>query len=191
MMQTLAAMSMGNIWMGFAIVGFLVVCVVLMLAVLIQKPQGGGLAGAFGSGAGSGQTAFGAKTGDALTWFTITMFVIWLATAVGLNLAFQPSEPEDPTAIAAPIDGTGAPETGTPATEGGDSTSPIAPLPMMPPEGEEQPAPAGEPEVPPAPAPDSPAADPVLPPPPAEPEPTEPGPTEPQPSEPTEPAPGR
>jgi len=62
----------------------------LMLMVLIQKPQGGGLAGAFGSGAGSGQTAFGTKTGDALTIATIVVFVAWLLLAIGTNFAARP-----------------------------------------------------------------------------------------------------
>jgi protein translocase SecG subunit len=64
---------------------FLVVCVIMVLTVLIQRPQGGGLAGAFGSGAGSGQTAFGTKTGDALTWMTVGVFVIFLLIAIVLN----------------------------------------------------------------------------------------------------------
>lgn len=71
--------------------GFLLVCVVLILIVLIQRPQGGGLSGAFGSGAGSGQTAFGAKTGDALTIATIGIFVVFLLAAIGLNFAARPA----------------------------------------------------------------------------------------------------
>ena len=70
---------------------FLFFCVLLILAVLIQRPTGGGLSGAFGSGAGSGQTAFGAKTGDALTYATITIFTIYILFAVGLNYASRPS----------------------------------------------------------------------------------------------------
>jgi protein translocase SecG subunit len=47
---------------------FIGVSVLMVLAILIQRPQGGGLAAAFGgSSAGSGQTALGTKTGDALT----------------------------------------------------------------------------------------------------------------------------
>lgn len=83
---------------------FLLVCVVLILTVLIQKPQGGGLSGAFGAGGGgAGQTAFGTKTGDALTIATISMFVIYLAFAVGLNFAARPENIEragGPTLVA-------------------------------------------------------------------------------------------
>ncbi len=71
---------------------FLVACLLLILVVLIQKPQGGGLAGAFGSGAGSGQTAFGTRTGDALTVATIAFFVFYLATAVGVSYVARPSD---------------------------------------------------------------------------------------------------
>ncbi|MCE7974524.1 MAG: preprotein translocase subunit SecG, partial [Leptolyngbya sp. PLA1] len=79
---------------GLTTVLFLAVCVIMVLTVLIQKPQGGGLASAFGgSGAGSGQTAFGAKTGDALTVFTIIVFVVYLAFAVVLNFAMRPAPP--------------------------------------------------------------------------------------------------
>lgn len=78
---------------GLLVGGFLIVCVILMLVVLIQRPQGGGLSGAFGAGGssgGAGQTAFGTKTGDALTFATIGMFILYLAFAVGLNFATRP-----------------------------------------------------------------------------------------------------
>src|SRR5213075_3602531 len=63
---------------------FVIICVFLMLLVLIQKGRGGGLASAFG-GAG-GNTAFGSKTGDVLTWATSVVFGIFLLLAVALNL---------------------------------------------------------------------------------------------------------
>ncbi len=75
---------------------FLVICIVMILVVLIQRPQGGGLSGAFGSGGtgggggGAGQTAFGTKTGDVLTWATITVFVLFLLFAIVLNFATRP-----------------------------------------------------------------------------------------------------
>ncbi|MEL7472045.1 MAG: preprotein translocase subunit SecG [Planctomycetota bacterium] len=68
------------------VVAFLAICVVMVLTVLIQRPQGGGLSGAFGAGSGggggAGQTAFGARTGDALTFATIGIFVIYLICAI-------------------------------------------------------------------------------------------------------------
>ncbi|MFG0307193.1 MAG: preprotein translocase subunit SecG [Phycisphaerales bacterium JB040] len=76
---------------GLLVGAFLIVCVIMMLIVLIQRPQGGGLSGAFGAGGGgAGQTAFGTKTGDALTYATIGMFLLYLAFAVGLNFATRP-----------------------------------------------------------------------------------------------------
>ena len=56
----------------------------MILLVLIQKGRGGGLASAFG-GAGA-NTAFGAKTGDVLTWATSIVFGVFLILAVSLNL---------------------------------------------------------------------------------------------------------
>jgi len=63
---------------------FILVCLLLILIVLIQKGRGGGLASAFG-GMG-GNTAFGAKTGDVLTWATSIIFGIFLVMAIVLNL---------------------------------------------------------------------------------------------------------
>jgi preprotein translocase subunit SecG len=127
---------------GILIAVFLFVCILMMLVVLIQRPAGGGLSGAFGSGAGSGQTAFGAKTGDALTIATITVFVIYLLFAVGLNFAARPP---------------GVMATGEPA----EVIPPVAPVggPV-----EEQPPPALAPEVvPPEPDPGLPPPDPGMP----------------------------
>src|SRR5579862_5558526 len=62
----------------------MIMCVFLVLLILIQKGRGGGLASAFG-GAG-GNTAFGSKTGDVLTWATSIVFGIFLVLAITLNL---------------------------------------------------------------------------------------------------------
>src|SRR3954468_19329412 len=63
---------------------FIIVCFFLILLILIQKGRGGGLASAFG-GMG-GNTAFGSKTGDVLTWATSVVFGIFIVLAVSLNL---------------------------------------------------------------------------------------------------------
>src|SRR5579875_3576570 len=63
---------------------FIFVSLFLVLLVLIQKGRGGGLSGAFG-GAG-GNTAFGSKTGDVLTWVTSVTFGIFLLLAIATNL---------------------------------------------------------------------------------------------------------
>ena len=67
------------------IVLFILVCIFLILLILIQKGRGGGLASAFGGGAG-GHTAFGSKTGDVLTWATSVVFGVFVILAVALNL---------------------------------------------------------------------------------------------------------
>ncbi len=84
---------------------FLLISIVMILLVLIQRPQGGGLSGAFGSGGGggAGQTAFGTKTGDVLTWATIGIFVAFVGFAIVLNFATRPADPADvPVRITAP-----------------------------------------------------------------------------------------
>src|SRR6476660_7417037 len=68
----------------FTLTVFIIVCLFMILIVLIQKGRGGGLVSAFG-GAG-GNTAFGAKTGDVLTWATSIIFGIFLLLAIILNL---------------------------------------------------------------------------------------------------------
>src|SRR2546421_10528743 len=63
---------------------FVLVCGILILLVLIQKGRGGGLASAFGGGGGN--TAFGSKTGDVLTWATSIVFGVFLLCAVSITL---------------------------------------------------------------------------------------------------------
>src|SRR5687768_7488985 len=62
---------------------FIFISLILILLVLIQKGRGGGLASAFG-GMG-GNTAFGSKTGDVLTWTTAIVFGVFLSLASLLN----------------------------------------------------------------------------------------------------------
>lgn len=104
---------------------FVVVSLLLILTVLIQKPQGGGLSGAFGAGAGSGQTAFGAKTGDALTVITILMFVAWLAVAVAMNYGTKPADAKRATEARSTQNGT---QNGTQSgSQNGSTTGGAAP----------------------------------------------------------------
>jgi preprotein translocase subunit SecG len=116
------------------IVAFLAICVIMLLTILIQKPQGGGLSAAFGAGASSGQTAFGAKTGDALTIFTIIVFALYVLFAILLNWGARVDAPSEETPA---------------IVEGEPETAPATPAP-------ETPAPATAPEAPvPAPTPAS------------------------------------
>src|SRR5881394_4398014 len=73
-----------SFFLYFTLTVFIIVCLFMILIVLIQKGRGGGLASAFG-GAG-GNTAFGSKTGDVLTWATSVVFGVFLLLAIALNL---------------------------------------------------------------------------------------------------------
>lgn len=159
---TLAALGPG--WLANVLLPlFILICVIMVLVVLIQKPQGGGLAGAFGgSSAGSGQTAFGTKTGDALTVFTVGVFVLFVLVAILLNLAMKapkisPEAVAQPASSTAPAETT-APPGGTDNTVGGSLPTslptglPSGPAPVSP--GAELPANVTTPAAPaPTPAP--------------------------------------
>ncbi len=159
------------------------VAVLLILTVLIQRPQGGGLSAAFGS-SGSGQTAFGTKTGDALTVFTVVMFTVFVFAAIGLNFGMRPASEVPGQGV---IEGTS--DGAVPATGGGAGqpiTQPTTPPTATPGDQPVEQTPAGT-------APGQPATG-VTPPvaPPAEPG-ALPAPQNPVPSEPaptTPPAPG-
>ena len=60
------------------------ICALLVLVILVQRGRGSGLAGAFGGGGGGGG-AFGAKTGDVLTWVTVVVAALFILLAVVAN----------------------------------------------------------------------------------------------------------
>ena len=91
---------------------FIIVAVFLILLILIQKGRGGGLASAFG-GAG-GNTAFGSKTGDVLTWATSIVFGIFLVLAVGLNLLAKSQTADQSAEVPGAVTPQVPPATGTP-----------------------------------------------------------------------------
>ncbi|MBL0926876.1 MAG: preprotein translocase subunit SecG [Phycisphaerales bacterium] len=101
MTALLAEMNWNALGTGALVVLFMVVSFFLIITILIQRPQGGGLSAAFGSDVGAGQTAFGAKTGDALTTATIMFFVLFVGVAVGLNFMVRPPQ-APPTEVRAP-----------------------------------------------------------------------------------------
>jgi len=81
-------------------IGFMFVSGLMMLVILIQKPKGGGLSGAFGGGAGGGSegAVIGAGIGDVLTIITVTCFIGFLLLAMGLTWGINPTtEAEKPT----------------------------------------------------------------------------------------------
>src|SRR5437762_10449448 len=111
-----------NFFLYFTMTIFIIICLFLILIVLIQKGRGGGLASAFG-GAG-GNTAFGSKTGDVLTWATSVVFGIFLILAITLNLLanyYHNQRIKSPTAsgVVIPSGGTGG--------SANPTTSPTAP----------------------------------------------------------------
>ena len=106
---------MSTFFLYFTMTVFIIVCLFMILLVLIQKGRGGGLASAFG-GAG-GNTAFGSKTGDVLTWATSVVFGIFLVLAITLNLLANHYHNKRmgiaPTAMTTSSGGpTGGPQTG-------------------------------------------------------------------------------
>jgi len=85
---------------------FAVLAVLLMIVILLQRGKGVGLAGAFG---GTGATAaFGAKTGDILTWVTVVGAIALLTFTALLNYVFVERGPDlqgaAPAAPASPAD---------------------------------------------------------------------------------------
>lgn len=102
---------------------------ILVLIVLIQKGKGGGLSAAFG---GIGSSLLGTKTGDFLTWVTISIVGVWLLLSVAAAKWFRPAASEflrnEPAPISAPAtktetsqpaeaQQTPAPETNAPAAK--------------------------------------------------------------------------
>ncbi len=126
---------------------FVGVCLFLILVVLIQKPRGSGLTGAFGGAGGGAGSVFGSKTGDVLTWVTVVCFALFIGLSMLLTWTAKPGQ----TTIA-PILNTGTGDTNPSgpdtsildALSGKDSKSGTQPAPA--------PAPAPGP-TPPAPSP--------------------------------------
>ncbi len=100
------------------------VCVSLLLIalVLLQKNRGAGLSGAFG-GVG-GHSAFGTKTGDFLTWFTVALVVVFLLIFIVGTFVFQPEQLASQNQSVSPTGTAAQTETATPDTEGQTPTTP-------------------------------------------------------------------
>ena len=140
---------MTSFLIGLLYVVEVVVCLLLALAVMLQKPKEGGLGGAIGGG--MSEAVFGADASNVLIKVTIWLGSIFLVntlllarlTSVGHSQSVMAdvSEPKQQ-----PV------EQQVPAT-----TVPDAPLPSV----EELPAPAAKPEAKPAPAPAKPEAKPA------------------------------
>ncbi len=99
---------MSTLYLSLTIL-FIVVAVAMILIILVQRPAGGGLAGAFG-GAGGGGTegVFGGRVGDALTVMTVVAFTVYLVLALVLNAniwvpSAAPSAAPSPTDVVLPM----------------------------------------------------------------------------------------
>ena len=134
-------LTLGGFLQGFLATIFVVLCLLLSLIILIQKPRGGGLSGAFG-GAGGGGQMFGGKSGDVLTWITVSFFVLFLLVGMGLVVTTrsearegqQPAPPaaatsaEVPEAIVLPpLESDSPPETATPPADREEASPTNAP----------------------------------------------------------------
>jgi preprotein translocase subunit SecG len=152
-----------GIVMNLLMVLWVAIALLLVMIVLIQKAKGGGLSSAFGGMGAS--SLLGTKTGDVLTWVTISLAVVFLAMGAVLVKFYRPSQPTDlrnppATAPAAAIPGAGdatttpAPGTGaapTGAVDGATAPQPATSTPVEIPAAPVQPAPAPA-ETPAAPA---------------------------------------
>ncbi len=96
---------------------FMIVSLGMVLIILVQRPQGGGLAGAFGGAGGSStDTVFGGRVGDALTVATVVAFALYLGLAIALNLLDKPATggATAATPVVQPGPGDGLGDTATP-----------------------------------------------------------------------------
>jgi protein translocase SecG subunit len=98
-----------SIWFWIVMLIFIVVSASMVLIILVQRPQGGGLAGAFGG--------------------TVTAFVLYIGLAITLNLldTSAPATPP-PTAAAATVPpGPTPPPAGDPTAPAGGAPAPSQP----------------------------------------------------------------
>jgi len=79
---------------------WLLCAIILILVILIQKGRGGGLSGAFGGGMAGG--ILGSKTGDFLTWVTVTLVGVFLLLSVTLAKFYRPAKASGPD-LQAPV----------------------------------------------------------------------------------------
>ena len=68
---------------------FVLSALALIFIILLQRGKGGGLTAALGGGMASG--LLGAKTGDVLTWVTISLVAVFLFLAVLMAKYYRPT----------------------------------------------------------------------------------------------------
>lgn len=110
-MVLLPCLAVG-IFMKLVAVLFALTCIALILIILVQKGKGGGLSSAFGGGMSGG--VLGSKTGDFLTWVTISLVAVFLLLAVVMAKFYKPSVDDiggNAAQATAPVDANEAPGT--------------------------------------------------------------------------------
>ena len=95
-------LSQLNIGLGLLQLLLLLGSVFLILLILVQRGKGGGLTGALG-GMG-GQSAFGAKAGDAFTKVTVVTSLIWITLCMVTIALFNQPPPKTQTTTRSVID---------------------------------------------------------------------------------------
>ena len=87
MMMMLPLAKVPFLW-TLVIVLWVLIAVAMILIVLIQKGRGGGLGAAFGGGGAN--SLLGTKTGDFLTWVTISLVALFLVMAIIMGKFMRP-----------------------------------------------------------------------------------------------------
>jgi preprotein translocase subunit SecG len=131
--------------MGLVAVLFVLSAVALIFIILLQKGRGGGLSAALGGGMASG--ILGAKTGDVLTWVTISLVGVFLVLAVVMTKYWKPTTQQfgaapAPTTQTQPVQPSQPAPTGQQAPTGQPATT-TQPGAAAQPAETGQPAPAG------------------------------------------------
>ena len=107
---------MENFILGLlSVIGFLA-CLLLMVAILLQEPKGGGIASALG---GAGMETVGINTGK-VNSFTGWVAGIWIGACLIHALMMGPSVRPD---VESPTDGDGTSVTAPPSDDGGTGGS--------------------------------------------------------------------
>ena len=125
---------------------YVLVCLVLMVAILLQQGKGGDIANAFGGG--GSQAVFGARSGATLlTKVTTGLAAGFMLIALGLAVFGQ----RGPSSVVGGIEGPKAPELPAAALPGAEPAAPAAPAASQPAAPDTTaPAPTPAPEAPPA-----------------------------------------
>lgn len=110
-----------NILIGLLYVVEVIVCLLLALVVMLQKPKEGGLGGAFGGGAL--EASLGADAGNVLIKATAILGAIFLLNT--LVLARLTSTPSSGSVVAG--EETAAPQAESPVLPSQDAQQPVAP----------------------------------------------------------------